>query len=83
MANLSLAEWVARTEGSRRFRENATSITHIPAYAGSFAPYPEWVNPRLHAVLAKRGLSQLYSHQAHAVELIRQGRDVVLVTPDD
>ena len=81
MANLSLAEWLARTEGSRRFRENATSITHIPASAGSFAPYPEWVNPNLHAVLARRGMSRLYSHQAQAVELIRQGRDVVLVTP--
>jgi DEAD/DEAH box helicase domain-containing protein len=81
MANLSLAEWLARTEGSRRFRENATSMTHIPASAGSFAPYPEWVNPGLHAVLTGRGISQLYSHQAHAVELIRQGKDVVLVTP--
>ena len=81
MANLSLAEWLARTEGSRRFRENATSITHIPASAGSFAPYPEWVNHNLHAVLTRRGISQLYSHQAHAVELIRQGKDVVLVTP--
>ncbi|MCX5882726.1 MAG: DEAD/DEAH box helicase, partial [Deltaproteobacteria bacterium] len=81
MANLSLAEWLARTEGSRRFRENATSITHIPASAGSFAPYPKWVGPNLHAVLDNRGISQLYSHQAHAVELIRQGKDVVLVTP--
>ena len=42
---------------------------------------PDWVNPDLHAVLARRGISRLYSHQAHAVELIRQGRDVVLVTP--
>ncbi len=81
MAKLSLAEWLARAEGNRRFRENATSITHIPASAGSFAPYPKWVNHNLHAVLARRGISQLYSHQAHAVELIRQGKDVVLVTP--
>ncbi len=81
MANLSLAEWLARTESSRRFRENATSITHIPASSGSFAPYPKWVNPNLYAVLARRGISRLYSHQAHAVELIRQGMDVVLVTP--
>ncbi|MFH0998454.1 MAG: helicase-related protein [Pseudomonadota bacterium] len=81
MANLSLSEWLSRTEGSRRFRENATSITHIPASAGSFAPYPEWVNHNLHTVLTRRGMSRLYSHQAHAVALIRQGKDVVLITP--
>ncbi len=81
MATLSLKEWLERAEGDRRFRENATSITHIPASEGSFAPYPSWVNPRLKAVLAKRGLKRLYSHQAQAVELVREGRDVVIVTP--
>ena len=81
MATLSLEEWLERAESDRRFRENATSITHIPASEGSFAPYPSWVHPRLKTVLVKRGLKRLYSHQAQAVELVRQGRDVVLVTP--
>ncbi len=81
MATLTLAEWLARAQGDRRFRENATSITHIPASAGSYAPYPSWVNPRLKDVLVKRGMKQLYSHQAKAIDLVRQGRDVVLVTP--
>jgi DEAD/DEAH box helicase domain-containing protein len=81
MADLSLTEWLARFENDRRFRENATCITHIPASEGSFAAYPEWVNPGLRSILAKRGISQLYSHQAHAIDLIRNGRDVVLVTP--
>jgi DEAD/DEAH box helicase domain-containing protein len=39
------------------------------------------VNPGLWSILAKRGISQLYSHQAHAIDLVRNGRDVVLVTP--
>ncbi len=81
MANLTLAEWLVRAKDNRRFRENATSITHIPASPGSFAPYPKWLNPNLHNVLAKRGLTRLYSHQAQAIDLIRQGKDVVLVTP--
>jgi hypothetical protein len=38
MADLSLAEWLARAGGDRRFREDATSITNIPASDGSFAP---------------------------------------------
>jgi DEAD/DEAH box helicase domain-containing protein len=81
MASLSLKEWLARAEGDRRFRENATSITHIPASPGSFASYPYWVNPLLKAVLERRGMGQLYSHQAQAIDLVRGGSDVVLVTP--
>ncbi len=71
MAHLSLSEWLSRAESDRRFRENATSIKHIPASEGSFAPYPLWVNPLLKKVLTERGISELYSHQARAIELVR------------
>ena len=81
MAHLSLSEWLARTEADRRFRENTTAVTHIPASAGSFSPYPHWVNPMLQKVLTERGITQLYSHQARAIELVHQGKDVILVTP--
>jgi DEAD/DEAH box helicase domain-containing protein len=81
MAHLSLSEWLARVEADRRFRENTTSITHIPASKGNFAEYPPWVNPAIKKVLTERGIVQLYSHQARAIELVRRGRDVVLVTP--
>jgi DEAD/DEAH box helicase domain-containing protein len=37
--------------------------------------------PRLRAIIEKRDLRHPYSHQAEAVNLIRNGRDVVLVTP--
>jgi DEAD/DEAH box helicase domain-containing protein len=81
MAHLSLSEWLARAENDRRFRENATSIKRIPASEGSYAPYPHWINPVLRKVLTERGMTKLYSHQARAIELVREGRDVVLVTP--
>ncbi|MGD0229716.1 MAG: DEAD/DEAH box helicase [Syntrophorhabdales bacterium] len=81
MAHLSLSEWLARAEIDRRFRENTTSITHIPASEGSFATYPRWVDPIMQKVLTKRGIHKLYSHQARAIELVHQGKDVVLVTP--
>ncbi len=72
MATLSLEEWLERAESDRRFRENATSITHIlhpRAALPRILPGP----PRLKTVLEKRGLKRLYSHQAQAVELVRQG----------
>ena len=81
MAHLSLSEWLARVESDRRFRENTTSITHIPASEGNFAPYPQWVDPLIQKVLTERGITRLYSHQARAIDLVHQGKDVVLVTP--
>ncbi len=81
MATLNLEEWLARLETDRQVRDNATCIRRLPAQEGSFAPFPDWVHPHLKSVLAARGIERLYSHQARAVELVRQGRDVVIVTP--
>jgi len=81
VAHLSLSEWLSRAENDRRFRENATSIIHIPESAGSFAPYPRWVDPAIRKVLVERGITRLYSHQARAIDLVHEGKDVVLVTP--
>jgi DEAD/DEAH box helicase domain-containing protein len=81
VARLTLPEWLARVEGERRFRENTTSITHIPSSEGNFAPFPSWVDPAIKNVLTRRGIARLYSHQAKAIDLVHQGKDVVLVTP--
>ncbi len=81
MAHLTLSEWLSRAEADRRFTENTTSIARIPPSEGSFAPFPEWVDRPLQKVLADRGIAKLYSHQARAIELVHDGKDVVLVTP--
>jgi DEAD/DEAH box helicase domain-containing protein len=81
MARLSLAEYVERLRKNRRFMETVTAACRIPEYGGKFAPFPSWLHPRLKAVFEKSGISMLYSHQAEAVERIRKGEHVVLVTP--
>ncbi len=81
MAKLTMDEWLARKEGERRFSENIRALKYIPADEGSFVPYPEWVDPRLRSALEARGVHQLYSHQGEAIECVRQGNDLVLVTP--
>ncbi|MFB3924521.1 MAG: DEAD/DEAH box helicase [Syntrophales bacterium] len=61
--------------------ENVRAIRELPKYEGRFLPFPGWVHPKIRAVLERRGIRNLYSHQAEAVDLIRRGRDVVLTTP--
>src|SRR2546423_11322311 len=53
----------------------------IPARAAEFGAIPAWLDPRIRAGLAARGIDRLYTHQAAAIESIRDGRDVVVVTP--
>ncbi|HQO15260.1 MAG TPA: helicase, partial [Smithellaceae bacterium] len=81
MAKLTLEEWVARLKKNKSFNANAAAVVEIPAKAGDFEDYPAWVNPRLLDVLKKRGMEKLYRHQAQAIRFIRNGKDVVLVTP--
>jgi len=58
-----------------------TVIHHIPARAAEFVPMPEELEPRVAQVLEGRGIRQLYSHQAEAFRLAREGRNLVVVTP--
>src|SRR4051794_23669728 len=62
----------------------ARGVVHherIPARAASYAPIPAWLDDRIRAGLSARGIDQLYTHQAEALEQIRAGNDVVVVTP--
>ena len=53
----------------------------IPARPADFVPMPAWLDPRIVAGLGSRGITSLYRHQAEAVEAVRAGDDVVVVTP--
>ncbi|MEX2136257.1 MAG: DEAD/DEAH box helicase [Chloroflexota bacterium] len=45
------------------------------------APWPDGLDPRLADALRSRGVEALYTHQAQALEAIRAGRNVCVVTP--
>ena len=47
----------------------------------STARSPAWLDARIRAGLADRGIDRLYTHQAEAVEAVHAGEDVVVVTP--
>jgi DEAD/DEAH box helicase domain-containing protein len=81
MAKLTLDEWVARLKKNKSFLHSASAIVDIPEKAGDWEDYPSWVNPQLQSVLKKHGMDRLYKHQAQAIRFIRNGKDVVLVTP--
>ncbi len=59
----------------------SAATRYVAAKVGIYAPLPETIPPPLRDVLAERGISQLYIHQADALREVEAGRNVVIVTP--
>jgi DEAD/DEAH box helicase domain-containing protein len=62
-------------------RGGVTAVKHFPTREARLAPFPEFLPPRLVEILRARGIESLYSHQAVACELARDGKNFVVVTP--
>ncbi len=78
----SLEAVVSRYEARRAEADSPVrAIHHQPASEGISVDLPGAVDPRLRAALERRGIKQLYSHQAEAFEHAAAGKNVVVVTP--
>ena len=52
-----------------------------PALDAVYGEWPAWLDPRIRAGLARRGIERPYIHQAEAIEAVHAGEDIVVVTP--
>ena len=78
---MNVDQLAERLQQDPMFMENVVRLEVLPARPAQYAPFPAGLDERLRPVLEKRGVHQLYSHQASAVEAILRGEDVVVVTP--
>ncbi|GMV23477.1 MAG: helicase [Acidimicrobiia bacterium] len=60
---------------------HVTAVRKLEAVEARYAPFPDQLDHRLIAALKKRGIDQLYSHQAEAIGHALAGRHVVTITP--
>jgi DEAD/DEAH box helicase domain-containing protein len=60
---------------------HVTAVRRLPAVAAQYAPFPAALDARLTSALVARGVEQLYTHQADAIEHALGGRNVVVITP--
>jgi DEAD/DEAH box helicase domain-containing protein len=60
---------------------HVTAVRRLPAVAAQLAPFPGALDPRLTRALVARGVEQLYTHQAEAIEHALAGRHTVVITP--
>jgi DEAD/DEAH box helicase domain-containing protein len=60
---------------------HVTAVRRLPAVQAQYAPFPDGLDPRLTRALTGRGITQLYTHQAEAIEHALAGRHAVVITP--
>jgi DEAD/DEAH box helicase domain-containing protein len=60
---------------------HVTAVRRLPATPGHYAPFPRDLDDRLTRTLHTRGIAQLYTHQAQAIDHALARRNVVVVTP--
>ncbi len=57
------------------------AVEHIPARAGRYREYPEDVSPVLEKAYKDKGIERIYTHQYRSWELLRDKKNIVVVTP--
>lgn len=78
---MSVADLLAMLRGDAQFMSKVAAWRTLAAQPARYAPLPAALHPLLPAVLAARGIEQLYCHQADATAAALQGRSVAVVTP--
>ncbi|MDD3244106.1 MAG: DEAD/DEAH box helicase [Eubacteriales bacterium] len=78
---MNITQWLTRFRSDPTTAQNITYWNTIPAREAVYAPFPDWLDGRIAAALQKRGVTQLYSHQAEALTAVRAQHDVCVVTP--
>ncbi len=78
---MNTAQMIDRLREEPRIRRNVTAWRTVPARPARHAPFPAGMHPRLREALARKGMANLYTHQAEAIERTLAGEHVCVVTP--
>ncbi|MDD4797176.1 MAG: DEAD/DEAH box helicase [Eubacteriales bacterium] len=78
---MNVTQYLERLRGNPETARNITYWHTQPAKEAVYAPFPAWLDARVAAALHKRDISQLYAHQAEALQRVHDAQDVVVVTP--
>ncbi len=58
-----------------------TEWREVPAREAVLEDFPDYIDERLKGVLRGRGIEKVYSHQRASLDRLKNGKNVVIVTP--
>jgi DEAD/DEAH box helicase domain-containing protein len=77
---LDVGSFLREIVSSPGYRGQIVHVEEIPERPARFAPPARSLSGPVRRALAAQGIERLYIHQAHAIDRIREGRNVVVVT---
>ncbi len=77
---MSLESLLVQLRADRSFMRDVAAWERVPARPARYAPFPTTLDPRLIRSVRTRGIEQLYTHQAAAIEAVARGQHPVVVT---
>jgi DEAD/DEAH box helicase domain-containing protein len=76
---MAIEEFIRFLDSDREFQLQASGRRYIESVAAEYAE-PE-IGEGIRDALARKGITRFYRHQVETIRLIRQGKNVVLMTP--
>jgi DEAD/DEAH box helicase domain-containing protein len=77
---LNATDLIARLRRQSFFRDQIVHVRELPARPAVFRDVPGGLKEATAVALGRLGINKLYAHQAEAVEQVRAGRNIVVVT---
>ncbi|HHU49707.1 MAG: DEAD/DEAH box helicase [Caldicoprobacterales bacterium] len=78
---MNIDQLVDYIRNNPKIMRNVTHWKEIESKSAQYGPFPKNLRPELREALKKKGIHQLYSHQSKSINIIFQGKNVVVVTP--
>ena len=80
-SDATLLSFIERIKRSEKFGDDVVFVATVPAQDLSHGMLAAPLPPALDRALHDLGIDRLYSHQAEAIDRVRSGEDVLVVTP--
>ncbi len=77
---MNAEEFIDQTSHAKYFSDQMVHVQELPPRDACYQDVQGGMHPAVESVLAKQGITQLYSHQATAIDLVRQDKSIVIVT---
>jgi len=77
---MDVVAFLESIKARRSYRGQIAHIEHIPAREARYAEIDPSVSGRIGEALKRQGITRFYSHQAQAIDAVRRGEHVVVVT---
>jgi DEAD/DEAH box helicase domain-containing protein len=77
---MDVTRFIERLKLEPHYRDQIVHIEDIPAQTARYGELKSPLRPRVAEVLAKTGIERFYTHQVQAIDAVRDGQDVAIVT---